>query len=74
MRFVEIERLIGAMLPAGAARAQWWANERGPHRTHVQCDAWLAASFEAFLVPGKERVRFQPVGLNKDLWAKAIRP
>ena len=59
MSFSEIERLLGAMLPAAARRPQWWCNEVGPHRTHVQCGAWLAAGFEAWLVPGKDRVRFK---------------
>ena len=58
MSITEIERLIGAMLPASAARPQWWANEQGPRRTHVQCEAWLNAGFNAFLMNGKERVRF----------------
>jgi hypothetical protein len=58
MSFTEIERLIGAMLPASAARPQWWANEKGPRRTHIQCEAWLKAGFNAFLMSGKERVRF----------------
>lgn len=59
MTFAEIERLVGAMLPASSARPQWWTNERGPRRTHVQCEAWLRAGYEAFLIAGKDRVRFR---------------
>lgn len=58
LTFAEIERLVGSFLPARASRPEWWANEHGPHRTHVQCEAWLRASYEASLLVEKERVRF----------------
>jgi hypothetical protein len=58
MSFAEIERLIGAMLPNGAARPQWWANDVEPSGRHVQARAWLDAGYDAFLVDGAERVRF----------------
>lgn len=58
LTFAEIERLVGSFLPGSASRPQWWANESGPHRTHVQCEVWLRAGFSASLLVGKERVRF----------------
>jgi len=57
--FVEIERMLGAMLPAAAFTPNWWANEAGPRRTHVQCDAWLSAGFHAHPHASKERVTFR---------------
>ena len=58
LSFTEIELLIGAMLPASSSKPQWWANELGPRRTHVQCEAWMRAGFNAFLLAGQDRVRF----------------
>ncbi len=58
LSFVEIERLIGAMLPNSASRAQWWANDGSPETRHVQCSAWLDAGYEAFLST-EERVTFK---------------
>ena len=57
LSFTDVERLILDILPKSASRPQWWANERGLS-THVQCAAWMEAGFDAFLLPGKDRVRF----------------
>lgn len=59
LTFAEIERAIGATLPRSAARAQWWSNVADPDTTHVQRKAWGAAGYDAFLVAGKDRVRFK---------------
>jgi len=59
MSFRDVERIIGALLPRGAQRPEWWANEQAPDPRHVQCRAWLAAGFHAFLVKGAERIRFE---------------
>ena len=59
LAFVEIERVLYALLPNSAQRPQWWANESGAG--HVQREAWRSAGFDAFLIAGKERVRFQRV-------------
>lgn len=59
LTFTEIERIIGAMLPNSAGRPQWWANVTDPDTAHVQRLAWRAAGYEAFLVVGKDRVRFK---------------
>lgn len=58
LTFADIERIIGAMLPNSAQRAEWWGNEQSPATRHVQCLAWRAAGFRAELIPGEERVRF----------------
>lgn len=62
LSFAEIERTLGAMLPNSATRPQWWANVADPATTHVQREAWRAAGFDAFLIAGKDRVRFRRVG------------
>lgn len=63
MSFAEIERLIGAMLPNSAARPQWLANNvTGPDTTHVQRNAWRDADYDAFLIAGRDRVRFERTG------------
>lgn len=59
MSFADIERVIGGMLPNSAARPQWWANEVDPESRHVQSRAWRNAGYDAFLIPGAERVRFR---------------
>lgn len=59
MTFPEIERLLGDMLPKSARRPEWWANETAPDSRHVQCAAWLAAGYRAFLIRGEDRVRFE---------------
>ena len=59
MSFADVERVIGAMLPKSASRPQWWANESSDETSHVQCRAWRSAGYDAFLLEGKERVRFR---------------
>ena len=61
MSFLEIERKIGYMLPKSASRPQWWANVSDPNTTHVQREAWRAAGYDAFLILGADRVRFEKV-------------
>jgi hypothetical protein len=61
MSFVQIERVIGAMLPNSASRPQWWANERSSETRHVQCSAWLDAGYEAFPLP-RDHVVFRKRG------------
>lgn len=58
LSFAEIERLIGGMLPNSAARPQWWANVQDPKTNHVQRKAWRDAGYDAFLIAGRDRVRF----------------
>jgi hypothetical protein len=42
MTFADIERVIGASLPASARRYRpWWANEQAG--THIHARAWLDA-------------------------------
>jgi hypothetical protein len=62
LTFEEIERKLGAMLPNSASSAQWWANVEDPETGQVQREAWRAAGFDAFLIAGKDRVRFRRVG------------
>jgi hypothetical protein len=57
LSFVDIERIIGGMLPKSASRPQWWANETDSGSNHVQCHAWRNAGYDAFLLP-RERVLF----------------
>lgn len=59
LSFVDIERIIGQLLPKSAFRQQWWANERSPQNRHVQSAAWLDAGYEAFPQPGQELVTFR---------------
>ena len=58
LSFLEIERVLGSMLPKRASRPQWWANEHSPGTRQVQCGAWIDAGYEAFLLP-QERVAFR---------------
>ncbi|HVB90456.1 MAG TPA: hypothetical protein VND97_09670 [Beijerinckiaceae bacterium] len=58
MSFREIEGLLHTFLPKSAARAEWWGNETASDARHVQCRAWLAAGYNAVLIKGAERVRF----------------
>jgi len=58
LTFVEIERMIGALLPKGANRPEWWAGPSPPGVSAVQRAAWEQAGFEAALAPREERVRF----------------
>lgn len=66
LTFAEMERRIGYMLPRSAERPQWWANSSAPDTTHVQRKAWRDAGFDAFLITGADRVRFQRVRLDAD--------
>lgn len=58
LTLTEVERIIASMLPNSAARPQWWANVKDPDTTHVQRNAWRDAGFDAFLIAGRDRVRF----------------
>jgi hypothetical protein len=58
LTFRQIEDILGEPLPKSAERPQWWANVRG-ESSHVQREAWRAASYEAFLVSGSRRVQFR---------------
>ena len=45
MSFAEIERVLGAPLPASAkSHRPWWANQRDS-KTRPQAHAWLSAGF-----------------------------
>jgi hypothetical protein len=59
LTFTEIERILGAMLPKSATLPQWWANVTGSDTSHVQRKAWGDAGYDAFLIAGKDRVRFK---------------
>ena len=61
LSFAEIERIIGGMLPNGAARPQWWESVAPPDQRHVQHAAWRDAGYDAFLMTGAEKVRFKRV-------------
>ncbi len=61
LSFVEIERTLLAFLPKSANRPQWWSNVVEPGQSAVQHDAWRDAGFDAFLIDGRERVRFRRV-------------
>ena len=58
LSFVQIERILGSMLPKSASRQQWWANELSPETRHVQCRAWIDAGYDALLLPD-EHVLFR---------------
>ena len=58
LSFPEIERVIGGPLPLSAMRPQWWANETSRSTAHVQCLAWRAAGYDAFLYAGR-KVKFR---------------
>lgn len=55
LTFVEIERVIGAMLPKRSAQPQWWSNEASPGNAREHRKAWREAG-EARLFAGKDRV------------------
>ncbi len=61
LTFVEIERKIGYMLPNGARMPQWWNNATESSNISVQNRAWRDAGFDAALVLGADRVRFERV-------------
>lgn len=56
----DIERLLAALLPRRAHRADWWANEERSSFGHVQTRAWLEAGYRASLI-GDEHVRFEQI-------------
>lgn len=56
MTFDEIERVLGAMLPKRARRAQWWADPTVA--AAIQQEAWRGAGYEAALAPDGDSVRF----------------
>lgn len=58
LSFAEIERILGAMLPKSATKPQWWLNREDPQTPHVHGKAWRDAGYDAFLLVGKDRVRF----------------
>lgn len=58
LSFVDIERILGAMLPNCAAQPQWWANETCADERHVQSRAWRTAGYDALLIVRADRVRF----------------
>lgn len=66
MTFADIERRLGAMLPKGANRPQWWAGDDGTPSSQVQRQAWSGAGFDATLVLGKDRVRFIRIPTTPD--------
>ncbi len=59
LSFSEIERVIRRMLPKSAAKAQWWSGFGGLDTSDVQQNAWRDAGYDASLIEGRERVRFQ---------------
>lgn len=59
LSFAEVEAIIGDQLPASAIRPQWWENATDPNSSHVQCRAWRAAGYKAFLLHGSNKVRFE---------------
>jgi hypothetical protein len=61
MSFAEIERVLGDVLPKSAARPPWWANLADPGQLMVQQQAWFGAGYDAFLIAGRDRVRFRRV-------------
>jgi hypothetical protein len=58
LSFKEVEEIIGESLPRSAGSPQWWANTT-ESSGHVQRESWRAAGYDAFLIAGKSRVRFQ---------------
>ena len=61
LAFAEIERVPGAMPPNSASRPRWWADVSDPDAAPVQREAWRSTGFDAFLVAGRDRVRFRRV-------------
>src|SRR5688572_13250206 len=61
LSFAEIERIIGGMLPNGAARPQWWSDAGPTDQRHVQRAAWRDAGYDAYLLAGVDKVRFKRV-------------
>lgn len=65
MSFVEIERKIGYMLPKSANLSQWWANPTDAKAIQAQHKAWGDAGYDAVLIAGSDRVRFQRVSSTR---------
>ncbi len=65
LTFAQIERLLGARLPASAYDyAAWWANDDG--KSHVQAKAWLEAGFTTERVSAaQKRVVFRKIRSRK---------
>jgi hypothetical protein len=61
LEFVEIERILGACLPASARKyPAWWSNSG---EGHVNAQAWLRAGFKAEQLDlDRARVAFRRVG------------
>lgn len=59
LTFAQIESVIGTQLPPSASRPQWWENATDENTSHVQCKAWLSAGYNAFLIAGSSKVRFE---------------
>lgn len=62
MSFVEIERKIGYMLPKSANLPTWWTTSSNDDARRPQCKAWSEAGYDAFLITGKDVVRFTRIG------------
>lgn len=59
LTFADIEHRIGAWLPKGASRPEWWSNERANGKLKVQSHAWLSVGYNAYLARDANRVRFE---------------
>jgi hypothetical protein len=61
LSFAEIERILGARLPASAkSHRAWWSNQRDS-KTRPQAHAWLSAGFLVDMVNqgGNASIRFK---------------
>ena len=59
LSFSEMERLIGALLPKAAAKAEWWSGLPAADPRAVHLTAWRSHRLRANLLPGQDRVRFE---------------
>lgn len=59
MTFRDIERVLGALLPRAAYRAEWWTNEGGAVARAVHSTAWLRAVYRAIPDVSSEKVHFE---------------
>lgn len=57
LTFVEIERIVGALLPRAAMQADWWDGDAAG-ASQPQQVAFAGAGFVARASPREERVRF----------------
>jgi hypothetical protein len=70
MTFAEIERVLGARLPASKQYPAWWSNNPS---NNVMTRAWLEAGFQTERVDvGGERLVFRRVRERRD--AGSLRP